>query len=141
MWKCYIKTFDYTFKETGALVKIIFRYLIIYYFNYKNIHNLLLKFIQGAFLHDNEDELAFEDDYAGISHDKIGLFIGRWIFDNLFNISLVLVMVNIVVNLLINIILFLYININKIYIYKYYNKILQGGIIIDTFRSLRELYN
>lgn len=40
LWKCYIKTFDYTFKETGAI---------------------------GSFLNDSNDPTAFSDDYVGIN--------------------------------------------------------------------------
>lgn len=47
------------------------------------------------------------DNYNGILHNRLGIFFGRLIFDNICNITLILIIVNMI-----------------------------AGIIIDTFRAL-----
>ena len=73
MFRCFIVTFDYTFKETGAI---------------------------GVFLQDpqskNGTTLKDDENYPGLDHKYLSKFIGRFIFDNLFNIFLVLIVINMV---------------------------------------------
>jgi inositol 1,4,5-triphosphate receptor type 3 len=85
-WKCYVTTFDWTFKFTGSI---------------------------GARLQDPDtiqlEGLESDEDYDYVS-DKLPVnFYSRFTFDNLFNIILVMILLNMI-----------------------------QGIIIDTFGSLRE---
>ena len=82
-WKCYFRTFDFTFKQTGAV---------------------------GTFLHEQETlKETGADSYVGVDVNLKAKYFARFAFDNMFNIILVLIVINMV-----------------------------GGIIIDKFKELKD---
>ena len=85
-WMCLFTTFDWTFKFTGSI---------------------------GAYIKDPDtialDNIKNNNSYNGVDHRLAVNFYSRFIFDNLFNIILVFILLNMI-----------------------------QGIIIDTFSSLRE---
>jgi hypothetical protein len=72
-WSCYVTTFDWTFKFTGSI---------------------------GARLMDPDtikyEHLKSSDDYDYVSDKLVTNFYARFVFDNLFNIILVMILLNMI---------------------------------------------
>lgn len=72
-WRCFITNFDWTFKFTGAL---------------------------GSNLVDPDtvdlENLGESDEYDNVDPRLISKYVGRFFFDNIFNISLVMILVNMI---------------------------------------------
>ncbi|EGR33562.1 MIR domain protein [Ichthyophthirius multifiliis] len=94
-WRCYFKTFDYTFKETGAVG--------IFLNNFLNF--LYIFFFLGKFLFE-ENSLkevgGNQDDYNGVNQNLKSLYFERFAFDNLLNIVLVLIVMNMIGGIIID---------------------------------------
>ncbi|EGR27785.1 MIR domain protein, partial [Ichthyophthirius multifiliis] len=74
-WKCYFKTFDYTFKETGAV---------------------------GKFLKEKSSLNLVNDEYIGVNQNYKDKYFARFAFDNMLNIILVLIVINMVGGIIID---------------------------------------
>ena len=73
MWKCFLTTIDYTFKETGAV-------------------GVFLKHKDSKDYYDkNNNEI-----YLGVLHQRKRDFLFRFFFDNSFNLILVVITINLV---------------------------------------------
>ncbi len=75
LWLCYVKTIDWTFKNTGAVGAKI-----------ESLDN------RDYYVPDPSDGEV----YLGIKITAYADYFGRWIFDNLFNIFVVMIVVNMV---------------------------------------------